>query len=83
MLRVLRRGKEKVINYKIFNQAREISLLFDLLFDTVPIVNKNVLYNLKCVKRAGLMLTTLATIKRMDGAFRVAYATLLSIPSHY
>ena len=43
MLRVLRRGKEKVINYKIFNQAREISLLFDLLFDTVPIVNSNML----------------------------------------
>ena len=29
------------------------------------------------------MLTTLATIKSMDGAFRVAYATLLSILSHY
>ena len=29
------------------------------------------------------MLTTLAAIKSMDGAFRVAYATLLSILSHY
>ena len=36
-----------------------------------------IVYNLKYIKRAGLMLTTLATIKRMDGAFRVAYATFI------
>ena len=56
LLRVLRRGNEKV-NYKIFNQTREISS-GDLLFDTVSIVNSNML-NTNICWRVDLKLSVL------------------------